>query len=76
MDQFVEQLRQVSPLSDEIVGQLLEEMKEVSFAKGELSIREGERDPFVLVRENRIGSGLSWSVRGKISRYGSPQIAR
>ena len=47
MDQFVEQLRQVSPLSDEIVGQLLEEMKEVSFAKGELSIREGERDPFV-----------------------------
>ena len=27
MDQFVEQLRQVSPLSDEIVGQLLEEMK-------------------------------------------------
>ena len=43
MDQFVEQLRQVSPLSDEIVGQLLEEMKEVSFAKGELSIREGER---------------------------------
>ena len=24
MDQFVEQLRQVSPLSDEIVGQLLE----------------------------------------------------
>ena len=28
MDQFVEQLRQVSPLSDEIVGQLLEEMKE------------------------------------------------
>ncbi len=34
MDQFVEQLRQVSPLSDEIVGQLLEEMKEVSFAKG------------------------------------------
>ena len=41
MDQFVEQLRQVSPLSDEIVGQLLEEMKEVSFAKGELSIREG-----------------------------------
>ena len=29
MDQFVEQLRQVSPLSDEIVGQLLEEMKEV-----------------------------------------------
>ena len=42
MDQFVEQLRQVSPLSDEIVGQLLEEMKEVSFAKGELSIREGK----------------------------------
>ena len=40
MDQFVEQLRQVSPLSDEIVRQLLEEMKEVSFAKGELSIRE------------------------------------
>ena len=69
MDQFVEQLRQVSPLSDEIVGQLLEEMKEVSFAKGELSIREGERDPFVW-------SGLSWSVRGKISRYGSPRIAR
>ena len=29
MDQFVEQLRQVSPLSDEIVGQLLEEMKEI-----------------------------------------------
>ena len=58
MDQFVEQLRQVSPLSDEIVGQLLEEMKEVSFAKGELSIREGERDPFCLVRENRIWSGL------------------
>ena len=56
MDQFVEQLRQVSPLSDEIVGQLLEEMKEVSFAKGELSIREGERDP--LVRENRIGPGF------------------
>ena len=69
MDQFVEQLRQVSPLSDEIVGQLLEEMKEVSFAKGELSIREGERAPFVWF-------GLSWSVRGKISRYGSPQIAR
>ena len=68
MDQFVEQLRQVSPLSDEIVGQLLEEMKEVSFAKGELSIREGERKP--------DWSGLSWSVRGKISRYGSPQIAR
>ena len=41
MDQFVEQLRQVSPLSDEIVRQLLEEMKEVSFANGELSIREG-----------------------------------
>ena len=39
MDQFVEQLRQVSPLSDEIVRQLLEEMKEVSFAKGELEIR-------------------------------------
>ncbi len=48
MDQFVEQLRQVSPLSDEIVGQLLEEMKEVSFAKGELSIREGERDSEVI----------------------------
>ena len=76
MDQFVEQLRQVSPLSDEIVGQLLEEMKEVSFAKGELSIREGERDPFVWFVKNRIGPGFSWSVRGKISRYGSPQIAR
>lgn len=75
MDQFVEQLRQVSPLSDEIVGQLLEEMKEVSFAKGELSIREGERDPFVwFVKPD--WSGLSWSVRGKISRYGSPRIAR
>lgn len=75
MDQFVEQLRQVSPLSDEIVRQLLEEMKEVSFAKGELSIREGERDPFVwFVKPD--WSGLSWSVREKISRYGSPQIAR
>ena len=55
MDQFVEQLRQVSPLSDEIVGQLLEEMKEVSFAKGELSIRERS---VCLVRENRIGPGF------------------
>lgn len=62
MDQFVEQLRQVSPLSDEIVRQLLEEMKEVSFAKGELSIREGERDPFVwFVKTGLVG--LSWSVR-------------
>ena len=42
MDQFVEQLRQVSPLSDEIVGQLLEEMKEVS----------------CVGRENRIGPGF------------------
>lgn len=75
MDQFVEQLRQVSPLSDEIVRQLLEEMKEVSFAKGELSIREGERDPFVWFVKTGL-SGLSWSVREKISRYGSPQIAR
>lgn len=33
MDQFVEQLRQVSPLSDEIVRQLLEEMKEVSLLR-------------------------------------------
>ncbi len=39
MDQFVEQLRQVSPLSDEIVGQQLEEMNEVSLYKGEVSIR-------------------------------------
>ena len=58
MDQFVEQLRQVSPLSDEIVGQLLEEMKEVSFAKGELSIREGRKRSVCLVRENRIGPGF------------------
>lgn len=68
MDQFVEQLRQVSPLSDEIVGQLLEEMKEVSFAKGELSIREGERDPFVwFVKTGLVG--LSWSVRKDISLW-------
>ena len=33
MDQFVEQLRQVSPLSDEIVGQLLEEMKSVRLVR-------------------------------------------
>ena len=52
MDQFVEQLRQVSPLSDEIVGQLLEEMKEVSFAKG------GRKRSVRLVRENRIGPGF------------------
>ena len=63
MDQFVEQLRQVSPLSDEIVGQLLEEMKEVSFAKGELSIREGERDPFVWF----VKTGL---VRAFVEREG------
>ncbi len=63
MDQFVEQLRQVSPLSDEIVRQLLEEMKEVSFAKGELSIREGERDPFVWF----VKTGL---VRAFVEREG------
>ena len=63
MDQFVEQLRQVSPLSDEIMGQLLEEMKEVSFAKGELSIREGERDPFVWF----VKTGL---VRAFVEREG------
>lgn len=63
MDQFVEQLRQVSPLSDEIVGQLLEEMKEVSFAKGELSIREGERDLFVWF----VKTGL---VRAFVEREG------
>lgn len=47
MDRFISQLREVSPLSDEIVGQLLKEMEEIPFAKGELPIREGDRVPFV-----------------------------
>ena len=63
MDQFVEQLRQVSPLSDEIVGQLLEEMKEVSFAKGELSIREGERDPFFFFKTVLVLSFVESEVK-------------
>lgn len=46
MDRFIMQLREVSPLSDEIVGRLLEEMEEIPFVKGELSIREGDREPF------------------------------
>jgi len=42
---------------------MLEEMKEVSFAKGELSIREGERDPFVWF----VKTGL---VRAFVEREG------
>ena len=57
MDQFVEQLRQVSPLSDEIVRQLLEEMKEVSLLRRIID-PGGRKRSVCLVRENRIGPGF------------------
>lgn len=47
MERFIEQQRMISPLSDESVRLLMEEMEEVCLAKGDFSIREGSRDPFV-----------------------------
>lgn len=47
MDKFIEQQRVVYPLSDEAIGLLVDEMEEVAFAKSDLSVREGDRDPFV-----------------------------
>lgn len=45
--EFVDQQRLIYPLSDETVRLLLDEMEEVSLPKGEFSVFEGERDPYV-----------------------------
>ena len=47
MDKFIEQQRLIYPMSDEAIRLLIDEMDEVSFPKGDLLIREGDRDPFV-----------------------------
>lgn len=47
MDKFIEQQRLIHPLSDDAVRLLMEEMEEVPFQKGEHSVCEGDRDPFV-----------------------------
>lgn len=47
MDKFIEQQRQVYPMSDEAIQLLTSDMEEVFFAKGELSVQEGSRDPYV-----------------------------
>ena len=57
MDKFIEQQRLIYPMSDEAIRLLIDEMDEVSFPKGDLLIREGDRDPFVwFVRKGLIRS--------------------
>lgn len=57
MDKFIEQQRLVYPMSDEAIRLLVDEMDEVSFPKGDLLVREGDRDPFVwFVRKGLIRS--------------------
>ena len=55
MDKFLEQQGAVYPMSDEAIRLLVDEMEEVAFSKGELSTREGDRDPFVwFVKEGLV----------------------
>ena len=57
MDKFIEQQRLIYPMSDEAIRLLIDEMDEVSFPKGDLLIREGDRYPFVwFVRKGLIRS--------------------
>ena len=73
MDKFIEQQRLIYPMSDEAIRLLIDEMDEVSFPKGDLLIREGDRDPFVwFVRKGLIRS----KGKRKTSRYGSLRMAK
>lgn len=63
MEQFIEQQRLISPLSEVSVRLLLDEMEEVCLTRGEFSIREGCRDPFVWF----VKTGL---VRAFVEREG------
>lgn len=55
MDKFIEQQRAVYPLSGESIRLLVDEMEEIAFTKGEISVREGDRDPFVwFVKEGLV----------------------
>lgn len=47
IQEFIDQQRKIYPLSDEALLQLLDEMEEVTIPKGEFSVFEGDRDPFV-----------------------------
>lgn len=47
MKTFVDQQRELFPLSDKAIESLLVEMEEVEFLKGTFSIREGEREPYL-----------------------------
>lgn len=44
---FIAQQRLVYPVSDEAMQLLLDEMEEVPLAKGEFSVYEGDRDPYI-----------------------------
>lgn len=54
IDFFVEQQRLLHPLSDAAIQMLLDEMDEVFLSKGNLSVREGERDPYVWFMKNGL----------------------
>lgn len=63
MDKFIEQQRAVYPMSDEAIRLLVDEMEEVAFSKGELSTREGDRDPFVwFVKEGLVRAYVELDV--------------
>lgn len=47
MEQFIAQQRLIHPLADVSIGLLLDEMEEVTLAKGKFSVREGDRDPYI-----------------------------
>lgn len=45
--EFVARQREIYPLSEEAVRLMLDEMEEVTIPKGEFSVFEGDRDPYV-----------------------------
>lgn len=47
MQNFISQQRLIHPLSDETVQLLLDEMEEKVYSKGEFSVYEGDRDPYI-----------------------------
>lgn len=47
MEQFIAQQRLIHPLSDTSIQLLLDEMEEVSLGKGEFTVYEGDRDPYI-----------------------------
>lgn len=47
MEKFIAQQREIYPLADETVRMLVGELEEVTIPRGEFSVFEGDRDPYV-----------------------------